>query len=147
MPHASLFVTAIAVCATVLTASAQGKTQFRARLSTVPIDVAMQNVIAGSGAASATLTGNTLTVSGEFNGLKSPATFAKIHVAPKGIRGPAILDLDVTKDSSGTLRGTFELDGQQIAALKESRFYVQIHSEKAPEGNLWGWLLPQAAKR
>jgi hypothetical protein len=24
---------------------------------------------------------------------------------------------------------------------------VQLHSEKAPEGNLWGWLLPQEAKK
>ena len=45
--------------------------------------------IAGSGSATATLTGTQVTVTGTFADLKSAATMAKIHVAPKGIRGPA----------------------------------------------------------
>jgi hypothetical protein len=24
---------------------------------------------------------------------------------------------------------------------------VQLHSEKAPDGNLWGWILPQENRR
>jgi hypothetical protein len=123
------------------------KTQFRARLSVVPIDVAMQNTIAGSGTVTATLAGNRLSVNGTFSGLKSAATLAKIHVAPKGIRGPAILDLTISNASAGTITGTFELTPQQVDDLTRSRFYIQLHSEKAPEGNLWGWLLPQEAKR
>jgi hypothetical protein len=27
------------------------------------------------------------------------------------------------------------------------RFYIQLHSEKAPEGNLWGWLLREETRR
>jgi len=30
-----------------------------------------------------------------------------------------------------------------VTDLEKGRFYVQLHSEKAPDGNLWGWLLPQ----
>ncbi len=120
---------------------------FRARLSTVPIDVAMQSTIAGSGTVTATLAGTTLTVKGTFDGLKSAATTAKIHVAPKGIRGPAILDLIATQGTTGTLTGAFTLSPQQVDDLTHDRFYVQLHSQKAPDGNLWGWLLPQETRR
>ena len=33
------------------------------------------------------------------------------------------------------------LTAEQIESLKKGRFYVQLSSEKAPDGNLWGWLL------
>jgi hypothetical protein len=26
--------------------------------------------------------------------------------------------------------------------LRQGRMYLQLHSESAPDGNLWGWLLP-----
>jgi hypothetical protein len=121
---------------------AQTKSQFRARLSPVPIDVAMQNTIAGSGSVTATLAGTKLTVTGTFTGLKTAATVARIHVAPKGLRGAAILDLTVSPATSGTLSGTFELTPRQLDDLTHQSFYIQLHSEKAPDGNLWGWLLP-----
>ncbi len=120
---------------------------FRARLSPVPLDVAMQSTIAGSGMVTATLDGATLVVSGTFAGLKSPATIGKIHAGPKGIRGPAVLDLTVAKETSGTVAGTFVLSPQQVDDLTNSRLYIQVHSAKAPDGNLWGWLLPQGARR
>ena len=128
-------------------AVAQAKAQFRARLSTVPIDVAMQSTIAGNGSATATLTGRKLSVTGTFSNLKTPATLAKIHSAPKGMRGPAVFDLTVTKATSGTLEGEFELTPAQVKDVTEGRFYIQLHSEKAPEGNLWGWLLREETRR
>lgn len=137
----------IAAAVLLATGAVQEKLQFRARLSTVPIDVAMQTTIAGRGNVTASLVGTTLTIAGEFADLKTRATTAKIHVAPKGIRGPALLDLAATRDVRGTIAGTFELTPQQIADLKGGRFYIQLHSEKAPEGNLWGWLLPQEGRR
>jgi CHRD domain-containing protein len=125
----------------------QAKVVFRARLSVVPIDVAMQGAIAGNGSATATLSGTKLTVTGTFANLKSPATFAKIHLGPKGIRGPAMFDLTVSKATSGTIDGTIDLTPQQVDDLQKSRFYIQLHSEKAAEGNLWGWLLPQEGRK
>jgi hypothetical protein len=125
----------------------QAKAQFRARLSVVPIDVAMQGTIAGSGSVTATLAGTRLTLKGTFSDLKTSATVARVHVAPRGIRGPAILDLTVSKGTSGTIEGTFDLTPQQVDDLMKSRFYIQLHSEKAPDGNLWGWLLPQEARK
>ena len=126
-----------------VSALAQSPETFKTRLAPVAMDAAMKSTIAGTGSASATLTGTKFTVNGTFEGLKSNATMAHIHqgTAP-GVRGPKLLDLTVTKSLSGTLSGSFDLTPDQIESLKKGKWYVQIHSEKAPEGNLWGWLLP-----
>ena len=134
----------------VVVLTAQQPKPYRARLSPVPIDVSMQATIAGSGSVSAVLTGTKLAVTGSFDGLKSPATIAQIHKGPvRGVRGPNVLDLTVAKTdaTSGTISGAFDLSAIQIADLEKGRLYVQLHSEKAPDGNLWGWLLPQENKR
>jgi CHRD domain len=119
------------------------KETFQARLSPVPIDLSMMATIAGSGSLTATLSGKQVAIEGTFSGLRSPATTAEIHRGPKGIPGPAIPDLDltVTKAEKGTISGTLDLTPDQIADLKKGRLYVQIQSEHAPDGNLWGWLL------
>ena len=134
----------------VATLTAQQPKTFKARLSPVPIDVAMQATIAGSGSVSAVLTGTKLAVTGTFEGLKSPATIAQIHKSPvRGVRGPNVFDLTVSKTdaASGTLSGSDDLTTIQVADLEKGRLYVQLHSEKAPDGNLWGWLLPQENRR
>jgi hypothetical protein len=119
---------------------------YRARLSPVPVPAALTTVT-GIGAVTATLAGTKLTVTGTFEGLASPATFAKLHRAPKGIRGPAVFDLTVTPGTSGKIAGSLDLSPSQVEDLGRERFYVQLHSEKAPDGNLWGWLLVQETKR
>ena len=130
----------------VAVAAQQPKT-FKTRLAPVPIDVSMQATIAGSGSVSAVLTGTKLAVTGTFDGLKSPATIVQIHKGQRGVRGPAILDLQATKGTSGTISGTVDLNPQQLQDLQNARLYIQLHSEKAPDGNLWGWLMPQETKR
>jgi hypothetical protein len=122
-------------------AGAQTGETYRVRLTPVPIDVSMMARIAGSGSATAVLIGTKLTINGTFDGLRSPATVAKIHRAFKGIRGPAILDLTVSKGTTGTVSGSVELTPGQVEDLRGARLYIQIYSERAPEGNLWGWLL------
>ena len=126
---------------------AQSGKNYRARLSPVPLDQAMMATIAGMGSATAVLTGTKLTVTGTFDGLKSPATIVQIHRGQRGVRGPAILDLQATKSTSGTISGTVDLNQQQLQDLQNNRLYIQLHSEKAPDGNLWGWLMPQETKR
>ena len=139
--------TALAVVA--LTASSGAQTpQYRARLSPVPLDVAMQSTIAGSGSVTAVLKGTALIINGTFTGLKTPATAARLHRGPKtAMRGPAIGDLTATAASSGTIGGSIELTAAQAADLAAGRLYVMLHSEKAPEGNLWGWLLAADQKK
>jgi hypothetical protein len=131
--------------------TAQQPRTFKARLSPVPLDVAMQATVAGSGAIAAVLTGTKLAITGSFEGLRSPATIAQIHKGPvRGVRGPVVTDLVVTKaadPTGGTISATLDLTALQIADLEKGRLYVQLHSEKAPEGNLWGWLLLQESRR
>jgi hypothetical protein len=101
----------------------------------------MQANVAGVGQVTAMLAGNRLTVTGDASGLRSPATTVSIHRGPKGIPGPAILTLTVTKATNPTISGTLDLTAQQVADLKGEQLYVQLNSERAPEGNLRGWLL------
>jgi hypothetical protein len=112
----------------------------------VPVSTATPTVT-GVGSVTATLSGTKLSLTGTFEGLASPATFAKLHRGPKGIRGPAVFDLKVTAAVSGTISGSIDLTPSQVDDLGRERFYVQLHSEKAPDGNLWGWLLSQENKR
>jgi hypothetical protein len=150
MSHPKRFVFALLWLAGAAALTAQQPKTFHARLSPVPIDVSMQATVAGSGSVSAVLTGTKLSLTGTFDGLKSPATTAQIHKGPtRGVRGPNVLDLVVSKTdgASGTISGTFTLTSIQVADLEKGRLYVQLHSEKAPDGNLWGWLLPQESKR
>ena len=72
---------------------------------------------------------------------------ARIHLAARALRGPAVLDLTVSKGTNGAISGSLELTPRQLEALEKGSLYIQLHSEKAPEGNLWGWLLPQEATR
>lgn len=128
-------------------ALAQSGKTFKARLSPVPIDVSMQATVAGSGSVTAVLTGSRLVIDGTFNGLRSPATTARVHLGRKGVRGPAFFDLKVSSGTSGTIGGTLQLTPLQIDGLDKESFYVQLDSEKAPDGNLWGWLLQPEARR
>jgi hypothetical protein len=128
----------LAICAA---AEAPKSESYKVRLSTVPVDATMLSRVAGSGSLTAVLNGDRLTFSGNFRGLRSPATHASIHLGPRGIPGPAIIDLAVPSATSGDVTGAVELTPSQIEDLRSAKLYVQIDSEKAPEGNLWGWLL------
>ena len=102
----------------------------------------MREFVAGNGSAEATLAGNELTVIGRFEGLKSEATRARIHIGPvTGVRGPAAYELEVSKAMAGTISGVVELSDDTLARLDAGHLYIQIDSDSAPEGNLWGWLL------
>ena len=121
---------------------AQGAQTFKTRLSPMPVDATTQAGTTGVGAVTAVLTGMKLSISGTFSGLQTPATIAQVHLGPKGVSGPPVLDLTVTKATSGTLQGDLMLTSAQVDHLKRGRLYIQVHSEKAPDGNLRGWLLP-----
>jgi hypothetical protein len=122
--------------------AAQTPERYRVRLTTVPMDGGMRNTVAGNGSASATLAGAKLTVTGTFDGLKSPATSAQLHGGvARGVRGNAIGTLEITKSTKGSISGSVDLTPDQVKGLRDGRLYIEVASEKAPEGNLWGWIL------
>jgi hypothetical protein len=131
---------AASVLAAPAMAAANGET-YKTRLSVVPLDVGMQATVAGQGSVTATLAGNKLTVSGTAEGLRSPATVAHIHRGAPGIPGPPILDLAITNTTTPTISGTVDLSPQMVQDLKNGQLYVQLSSERAPDGNLRGWLM------
>jgi len=98
--------------------------------------------VSGIGTATAVLTGNKLTVTGTFELLRTPATAVRLHNGvATGARGPAIHDLTISKAVSGTISGSADLTTQEVENLRKGRLYIQIYSEKPPDGTLWGWLL------
>jgi hypothetical protein len=118
-------------------------------LGPTPINHITNVTLTGEGAVIATLSGSTLKIAGTFTGLSGPATDAHVMMGEGiGIPGSPILDLTASPGVNGTISGTFTLNRSQVQALRDGRLYVQVNSQKgpAPDGNLWGWLLPEHVK-
>jgi hypothetical protein len=116
---------------------------FQFSLSPGPRLVGTRADRSGAGTVTASLEGSQLTLKGSYSGLLSVPTGAHLLMGSlPGVRGPVIADLTVTPATTGTLTGTVRLDASQLAALRKGGLYVEIDSDKAPEGDLWGWLIP-----
>ena len=121
--------------------AAQSGDTYKTRLSALPADAKTRPDLAGTGTVTAMLSGTKLTVNGTFEGLKTNAVSAKLHNGVvAGVRGPAFADLTITKAMSGTISGSADLNLQQLQNLKKGGIYVQIYTERPPDGTLWGWL-------
>lgn len=116
---------------------------FKVRLRPVPIEASTAAATTGAGQATAALAGRQLTVRGDFAGLQGAATVAHLHLGPvMGVRGPVIADVAVPAATGGQFTATVTLTEEQVQALRNGRIYLQVHSASAPDGNLWGWLVP-----
>jgi hypothetical protein len=135
---------AIALLTIVTPASVAAAEKYQIHLSPMPFNDATQPTMTGKGTASATLDGETLTITGTFAGLASAATKAHLSLsAAAGVPGTAIMDLVVSPGVAGKLTGQVKLQPNQVTALKSNKLYVQIDTEKVPTGTLWGWILPE----
>lgn len=142
-PSSRLWVLGVAFSCLAGLASAQSPEAFKVRLAMMPIDVATRGLVTGSGSGSAVLEGRQLTLSGSFAGMRGLATVARVHEGPmKGVRGLALFDLTVASEPEGLFSGELDLSPEEVESLRQGRLYVQINSVSAPDGNLWGWLLP-----
>jgi hypothetical protein len=139
MSRQNLLAPAVALLLSAAPACAAG---YDAELDPVPFDASNRAIVIDSiGNASATLKGSTLNISGSFSNFSSPATGGSVRVGlAKGVPGDAIGTLTVDHAISGHFSGSVNLSGSQIAALKKQAIYVRIDSEKAPDGNVQGWL-------
>jgi hypothetical protein len=127
----------------VLPGAAAASSTFHARLSPGPRLVGTRADRSGGGSVTATLDGNMLTLQGSFSGLLAVPTGAHLRMGSlPGVRGPLVADLTITPEVTGTLSGKVQLNAQQLEALRKGGLYVEIDSDKAPEGDLWGWLMP-----
>ena len=136
-----IFVLALTSVLAVWTLAAQET--FKTRLSPVPIDAQLAPTITGHGAVLAVLTGTKLTFKGAFEGMRSAATGAHLYQSKMtGIRGSQIHELTVSKAMDGSISGSVDLKPMEVDALGKGLLYVVVTSTGAPDGNLWGWLLP-----
>lgn len=96
------------------------------------------------------LDGSALTLSGSFQDLGSDISAgAHIHLGIAGRNGGVVFPLviDVGDDNrSGIFVASdnmFELDADQMVALMERRFYVNVHSQEHMGGEIRGQIIPQ----
>jgi hypothetical protein len=132
----------VILCAALLLATPAFAASYEAELDPTPFDATNRaDVIESIGNVTATLDGNTLTVKGTFSNFTSPATNGSFRIGlAKGVPGDAIGSLMVEHARQGGFSGSIKLNAAQLAALKREALYIRIDSEKAPDGNVQGWL-------
>ncbi|MCY4078065.1 MAG: CHRD domain-containing protein, partial [Acidobacteria bacterium] len=98
----------------------------------------------GEGVVSAELRGRELTLTAEFRGMSSPVTAVHVHNAPRARPGGVAFPIEIEGPSgtAGAIAATVTLDDAQAAELRAGRYYLQLHTEANPGGELRGWLLP-----
>jgi hypothetical protein len=86
-----------------------------------------------------------LSLDGTYAGLLGAPTAAQLLAGPApGVRGPKIADLTISPAASGTISGNIKLGSKALAAFRKGGLYIEIDSANAPDGDLWGWIMPPA---
>jgi hypothetical protein len=131
------------IAAACLSGSVQAQTagaEFDFRLMPGPRLVGTRADMSGSGQVHARLEGKVLTLQGTYQGLLGKPTDTHLAMGSlPGVRGPTI---DSLSGSDGTIKGRVTLNARQLAAFRKGGLYVEIDSAEAPDGDLWGWVLP-----
>ena len=138
----ALSCTALMVVAGPILGGAQ-RERFQGRLSPLPVDARTAGTITGGGVVRAELNGTELTIQGSFEGMSSAASRAHMHRAQPGTPGPVAFAIDVPTAAEGEFEDTVTLDDSELRELRDGFYYLQIHTENNPGGELRGWLWPQ----
>jgi len=85
-----------------------------------------------------------------FEGLTGPATAAHFHEAPSGSNGPPVLNLDTDSgvvlrgigSSAGVFAGGKTLGNDDVDNILNGLWYINIHTEANPGGEIRGQVLP-----
>ncbi len=102
-----------------------------------------------TGDFTASLTGNLLSVTGNFEDLESELevvgeSSAHIHLGEEGEAGSVVFPLQVFADSddmSGTFGFSGELTEEQRGDLLDGMYYINVHTQDNPEGEIRGQLI------
>lgn len=148
-PIRDRFIFPAAICLMVAFAAAPVAAQeYQGDLDPAPHDFANRGDVVGAGIVSATLSGTTLTIAGNFSGLSSPATSAHLKMGlAMGVPGATIGELNATHAAKGEISGSIKLNSAQIAALRKGALYIQLDSAKGIDGNSWAWLQSEERPR
>ena len=122
-------------------------TSYILSLDPVAYDNTTRDVVVGEGQVTATLDGGTLTIRGNFSGLSSPATTAKLGLGLDfGVPATDFFTtLTPTGAEAGSIAGTVSLTPAQVAALNKRQLFLELYTVKGTDGSLWGWFQPAKA--
>lgn len=124
----------------------QSDAYFRANLSGAFEAPAAKTM--ASGGVVFQMEGDSLFISGSFNGLSSAYAASHLHIAPAGSSGGVAFTLSPTVDANTTdgvflaSDNRFELTTEQKTSLMNREFYVNIHSANFAGGELRGQVTP-----
>ncbi len=96
----------------------------------------------GIGDVEVSLDGNELRIEGDFSDLESELIVvgespAHVHKAPPGEAGPVVFPVVVTKtDDGGKLLLSQTLTDEQMQDLRKGLYYINVHTEEHPEGEI-----------
>jgi hypothetical protein len=142
--HALPAALALLVCTA---APALAASRFTLTLDPVAYDNSTRDIVLGEGRVDATLDGASLTLSGHFTGLSSPATAVKLGIGLDfGVpAGEFFTTLVPTNGAAGSIGGTVTLTPAQVAALNAKRLFLRLDTVRGSDGALWGWFEPAKA--
>jgi hypothetical protein len=141
---ALLVLTAMPVLLVLDAVPAMAATRYTLSLDPVAYDNSTRDVVVGEGHVTATLDGSTLTVSGNFSGLSSPATMAKLGIGLDfGVPATDFFTtLQPASAEAGTVGGSISLTPAQVTALNKRQLFLELYTVKGTDGSLWGWFEP-----
>lgn len=116
-----------------------------ARLDSVAFTNETRRLVSGVGGVVATISdGGVVTLVGNYGGLASPATSIVVLKGPRtGVPGQERLAaFPVAQPSTrGSFSERIRMSKSNLAALLAGQIYLQIVTETAPDGAIWGWII------
>lgn len=125
-------------------ASALDADRFRTRLLTAAFQ-SPANAHDGDGNVVASVADGEVLISGQFEGLAAPVIGIRLlSGVAVGVPGNAEIARVPFKPGAhaGQIDTRFRLNSDQLELLRAGRIYLQVETEDAPDGALWGWFLP-----
>lgn len=115
------------------------------RLDSVAYTNETRDLVAGEGRVTAQVSrSGVVTLDGYYEGLASPVTRIVVLKGPRtGVPGKEQLaSFDVDPPATrGTFSKSFQSTKANRDALMAGHVYVQLATETAPDGALWGWIV------